>query len=216
MPQGMSREREGLLQLYGASFEITESMGGMNEAVDAAQRIAAERGDVLHPRPVLQPGQPRDPPAHDSRGDLGRHRRGGRRVRRRGRDGRDDHRRGRGAQGAQPRLHVVAVEPRASAVLSGCAAGPAQDPGDRRGLRRRRAQPRRPRRGDPRGRRGRDRDGAPVRARGGRPRRHLVRGGALGRDRGRRAAEDAPASASWSCCRTPASATCRTPFFAPQ
>src|SRR4051795_3110209 len=34
MPQGMSREREGLLRLYGARVEITESMGGMNEAVD--------------------------------------------------------------------------------------------------------------------------------------------------------------------------------------
>src|SRR5581483_8016712 len=32
MPQGMSREREGLLRLYGASVEITESLGGMNEA----------------------------------------------------------------------------------------------------------------------------------------------------------------------------------------
>src|SRR6187399_1431080 len=33
LPQGMSREREGLLRLYGAQFQITESMGGMNEAV---------------------------------------------------------------------------------------------------------------------------------------------------------------------------------------
>src|SRR5689334_24347094 len=31
LPQGMSREREGLLRLYGAQFHITESMGGMNE-----------------------------------------------------------------------------------------------------------------------------------------------------------------------------------------
>src|SRR5436189_6399799 len=35
LPQGMSREREGLLRLFGARVEITESMGGMNEAVDA-------------------------------------------------------------------------------------------------------------------------------------------------------------------------------------
>ncbi len=33
MPQGMSREREGLVRLYGARVEITESMGGMDEAV---------------------------------------------------------------------------------------------------------------------------------------------------------------------------------------
>ncbi len=42
MPQGMSREREGLLRLYGAEVEITESMGGMDEAVEAAQRIAGD------------------------------------------------------------------------------------------------------------------------------------------------------------------------------
>src|SRR3954469_14434808 len=35
MPQGMSRERENLLRLYGARVDITESLGGMNEAVDA-------------------------------------------------------------------------------------------------------------------------------------------------------------------------------------
>jgi len=43
LPQGMSREREGLLRLYGAQFHITESLGGMNEAVAAAQALA--RGD---------------------------------------------------------------------------------------------------------------------------------------------------------------------------
>ena len=40
MPQGMSREREGLLRLYGARVDITESLGGMNEAVDAARAMA--------------------------------------------------------------------------------------------------------------------------------------------------------------------------------
>src|SRR4051795_9517681 len=40
LPQGMSREREGLLRLFGARVEITESMGGMNEAVDAARAMA--------------------------------------------------------------------------------------------------------------------------------------------------------------------------------
>jgi cysteine synthase A len=38
LPQGMSREREALLRLYGARVEVVESMGGMNEAVDAAAR----------------------------------------------------------------------------------------------------------------------------------------------------------------------------------
>jgi cysteine synthase len=41
LPQGMSREREGLLRLYGAQVHITESMGGMNEAVAAARAMAA-------------------------------------------------------------------------------------------------------------------------------------------------------------------------------
>ena len=47
MPQGMSREREGLLRLYGAEVRITESMGGMDEAVAAAKEIAAEKGDAF-------------------------------------------------------------------------------------------------------------------------------------------------------------------------
>jgi cysteine synthase len=40
LPQGMSREREGLLRLYGAEVHVTESMGGMAEAVQAAQELA--------------------------------------------------------------------------------------------------------------------------------------------------------------------------------
>src|ERR671925_1381870 len=41
MPQGMSRERAGLLRLYGAEVAITESLGGMDEAVEAARRLAS-------------------------------------------------------------------------------------------------------------------------------------------------------------------------------
>src|SRR4051794_18337837 len=40
LPQGMSREREGLLRLYGAQVRVTESLGGMDEAVAAAQALA--------------------------------------------------------------------------------------------------------------------------------------------------------------------------------
>src|SRR5437764_6203522 len=36
LPQGMSREREALLRLYGASVEVVDSLGGMTEAVEAA------------------------------------------------------------------------------------------------------------------------------------------------------------------------------------
>jgi len=40
LPQGMSRERAALLRLYGARVEEVESLGGMDEAVDAARRLA--------------------------------------------------------------------------------------------------------------------------------------------------------------------------------
>src|SRR5277367_5232404 len=46
LPQGMSREREGLLRLYGAHVQVTESLGGMTEAVDAARALSA-REDVF-------------------------------------------------------------------------------------------------------------------------------------------------------------------------
>ena len=57
LPQGMSREREGLLRLYGARVEITESLGGMNEAVDAA-RAMASRDDVFLPDQFSNPANP--------------------------------------------------------------------------------------------------------------------------------------------------------------
>src|SRR5919107_1489866 len=58
MPQGMSRERESLLRLYGAEVEITESLGGMNEAVDAARRIASEQDDAFIPDQFSNPTNP--------------------------------------------------------------------------------------------------------------------------------------------------------------
>jgi cysteine synthase A len=57
LPQGMSREREGLLRLYGARVEITESLGGMNEAVDAARAMAAH-DDVFLPDQFSNPANP--------------------------------------------------------------------------------------------------------------------------------------------------------------
>src|SRR5271167_1779463 len=57
LPQGMSREREGLLRLYGARVEITESMGGMGEAVDAA-RAMASGVDVFLPDQFSNPANP--------------------------------------------------------------------------------------------------------------------------------------------------------------
>jgi cysteine synthase len=57
LPQGMSREREGLLRLYGAQVHVTESMGGMNEAVDAARRMAAS-DDVWLAQQFENPANP--------------------------------------------------------------------------------------------------------------------------------------------------------------
>ncbi len=57
MPQGMSREREGLLRLYGARVEVTESLGGMNEAVDAARAFASDENTFL-PDQFSNPANP--------------------------------------------------------------------------------------------------------------------------------------------------------------
>jgi cysteine synthase A len=57
LPQGMSREREGLLRLYGAQVHITESMGGMNEAVAAARAMARDQ-DVFLPDQFSNPANP--------------------------------------------------------------------------------------------------------------------------------------------------------------
>ncbi len=124
MPQGLSREREGLLRLYGAQVEITESMGGMNEAVDAARRIAAERGDAFICDQFANPANPEV------------HRRTTAEEIWRDTDGRVDAIvAGVGTGGTitgagerlkerNPDLHVVAVEPKSSPVLSGGLAGP--------------------------------------------------------------------------------------------
>ena len=123
LPQGMSRERESLLRLYGARVEVTESLGGMSEAVDAARGIA--RGDdVFMPDQFSNPANPEA------------HRRGTGPEIDRALEGRVDALvAGVGTGGTitgvgeylrerNPRLLIVAVEPLGSAVLSGRAAGP--------------------------------------------------------------------------------------------
>ena len=97
LPQGMSRERERLLRLYGARVEITESMGGMSEAVAAPP--ASWRAETTSSCPD-QFSNPANPEAHRRttgpeilRALDGRRRR----ARRRRRHRRDDHRRRRGA-----------------------------------------------------------------------------------------------------------------------
>src|SRR5579875_1990046 len=123
LPEGMSREREALLRLYGATVEVTESLGGMNEAVEAAHALAA-REDVFLPDQFSNPANPeahRRATAPELWDAL---------------DGRIDvFVAGVGTGGTitgagevlkarNPECRVVAVEPRSSPVLSGGAPGP--------------------------------------------------------------------------------------------
>src|SRR5665811_582059 len=57
LPQGMSRERAGLLRLYGARVETIESLGGMHEAV-AAARSLGRRDDHFLPDQFSNPANP--------------------------------------------------------------------------------------------------------------------------------------------------------------
>jgi cysteine synthase len=123
LPQGMSRERESLLRLYGARVEVTESLGGMSEAVAAARALASD-DDVFLPDQFTNPANPE---AHRKRTgpEIGR-----------ALDGRVDVLvAGVGTGGTitgvgeylrerNPQLRVVAVEPAGSAVLSGGPPGP--------------------------------------------------------------------------------------------
>jgi cysteine synthase A len=123
LPQGMSREREGLLRLYGARVEVTESLGGMTEAVDAARALAT-RDDVFLPDQFSNPANPEihrrttGPEIWDALdgsvdvfvagvGTGGTITGAGEMLKER-----------------NPRCRVVAVEPSASAVLSGGRPGP--------------------------------------------------------------------------------------------
>ena len=123
LPQGMSRERESLLRLYGARVDITESMGGMGEAVEAA-RAMARSADVFLPDQFSNPANPEA------------HRRGTGPEIARALEQVDVLVAGVGTGGTitgvgeylreqvNPKLRVVAVEPQNSAVLSGKAPGP--------------------------------------------------------------------------------------------
>ncbi len=123
LPQGMSRERSALLRQYGARVELIESMGGMSEAVDAARELA-RRDDVFLPDQFSNPANPEvhrrttGPEILEAMGG---------RV--------DAFVAGVGTGGTItgagevlkarcPGCRIVAVEPAASAVLSGRPAGP--------------------------------------------------------------------------------------------
>jgi cysteine synthase A len=57
LPQGMSRERAALLRMYGARVEEVESMGGMDEAMQAARAMASD-DDVFLPDQFSNPANP--------------------------------------------------------------------------------------------------------------------------------------------------------------
>jgi cysteine synthase A len=123
LPQGMSRERAALLRLYGATVEEVESLGGMDEAVDAARRLA-QRDDVWVPDQFSNPSNPeihRTTTGPEILDAL---------------DGRVDvlvagvgtggtiTGAGQALKERNASVRLVAVEPRASAVLSGGGPGP--------------------------------------------------------------------------------------------
>jgi cysteine synthase len=57
LPEGMSRERSALLRTYGAEVHETPSLGGMNEAVELANRLAEEH-DAFIPQQFSNPANP--------------------------------------------------------------------------------------------------------------------------------------------------------------
>lgn len=123
LPQGMSREREILLKLYGASVQITESLGGMSEAVQAAREMARQP-DIFLPDQFSNPANP-DAHRRTTGPEIAR-----------ALDGRVDVLvAGVGTGGTitgvgeylrerNPATRIVAVEPHSSAVLSGERPGP--------------------------------------------------------------------------------------------
>lgn len=57
LPEGMSRERQALLDVYGAKVEIVDSVGGMGEAVDTARKLGRSDGYFL-PDQFSNPANP--------------------------------------------------------------------------------------------------------------------------------------------------------------
>ncbi|MEI6447080.1 MAG: cysteine synthase A [Actinomycetes bacterium] len=123
LPDGMSRERQTLLRLFGARVELVESMGGMNEAVATARAMASD-GDVWLPDQFSNPANPdahyrtTGPEIWEATGGqvdalvcgVG--------------TGGTITGAGRFLKERNPDLKVIAVEPESSAVLSGGRPGP--------------------------------------------------------------------------------------------
>jgi cysteine synthase A len=124
MPDTMSVERRKLLTHLGAELVLTPGAGGMKAAIDSAQEILASRKNAFMPNQFANPANPRihrettaEEIWHDTEGQA------------------DILVAGVGTGGTisgaggflkeqHPGLHVVAVEPSASPVLSGGVPGP--------------------------------------------------------------------------------------------
>jgi len=123
LPEGMSRERTKLLRAYGAEVHETPSLGGMGESIELANEIVRQRKGFM-PQQFSNPANPevhRRTTAEEIWRDLD--------------GGIDALVCGVGTGGTitgvgqvlkerRPEVAVIAVEPAASAVLSGAAPGP--------------------------------------------------------------------------------------------
>ena len=124
LPEGMSRERGMLLRSFGAVVRETPSMGGMNESIQLAREVAAEHENAYMP---MQFENEANPDVH--------HRTTAEEIWRDTCGAVDALVCGVGTGGTitgigrmlkerRPGVHIVAVEPSSSAVLSGERAGP--------------------------------------------------------------------------------------------
>ncbi|RLJ68158.1 cysteine synthase A [Sulfurisoma sediminicola] len=124
MPESMSRERRLLLKAYGAELVLTPAAGGMAGAIARAEEMAAADPRVFIPQQFENPANPevhRRTTAEEIWADT---------------DGKVDvfvagigtggtiTGVGQALKARRPGIHVVAVEPAASAVLSGGQKGP--------------------------------------------------------------------------------------------
>jgi cysteine synthase A len=121
MPDDMNLERRTLLALYGAELVLTPAIEGMSGAVFAAEQMARERGYFM-PQQFINPANPETHRRTTAREILAALNDAGLRP--------DAFVAGVGTGGTitgvaeiikqhVPQLHVVAVEPRRAAVLSG-------------------------------------------------------------------------------------------------